>query len=117
MLPWFSIKIWRLIATNERLFVLCREAGCSAIRSTARFPSTPIQERADCPARSSAAPEFHDRGIVQVFLRGGFDGGVGGIRSCGGRELDASLLGEIERQAHVLVHQAQGEAGWVFALH
>src|SRR5712664_3156173 len=65
--------------------------------------------------RSSPLPEFHDGGVVEVFLGGALDVVVGFAGGGGGRQGDAELIGEVERKAEILVHQSQREAWDVFA--
>src|SRR5713226_1416206 len=64
----------------------------------------------------SLLPEFHDGGVAEVFLGGALNEVVrfasGG--SCG--QSDAELIGEVEREAKILVHEAQRETRNVFAL-
>src|SRR5437867_315854 len=64
---------------------------------------------------ASAFPEFHDGGVVEVFLGGAFDVVVGFASGGGGGQGDAELIGKVEREAEILVHEAQREARDVFA--
>src|SRR5215472_16254231 len=64
----------------------------------------------------SALPEFHDRGIVEVFLGGAFNSAVDLAGGSGGGQSDAQLIAKVERKSKVLVHEAQREARDVFAL-
>src|SRR6202022_1934179 len=63
----------------------------------------------------SSFPEFHDGGVVEVFLGRAFDVVVGFAGGGGGGQGDAELIGEVEREAEILVHEAQREARDVFA--
>src|SRR5712692_5169749 len=63
----------------------------------------------------SALPEFHDGGIVEVFLGGAFDIIVGFACGGSGGKGDAELIGEVEGEAEILVHEAQRETRDVFA--
>ena len=61
-------------------------------------------------------PESHDRRVVEVFLGRAFDGAVGFAGGSGGWKSDAKLIGEVQREAEILVHEAQRETGNVFPL-
>src|SRR5712692_7205130 len=63
----------------------------------------------------SAFPEFHDRGIVEILLGGALDEVIGFASGGGGGKRDAELIGEVEREAKILVHQAQWKAWDVLA--
>src|SRR5467141_1732652 len=67
------------------------------------------------PAKS-LFPEFHHRGVVEVFLGGAFDVVVRFARGRRGGKGHANLIGEIERQTEILVHEAQRKTRSVFAL-
>ncbi len=64
---------------------------------------------------ASAFPEFHDGGIVEVFLGGAFDVVVGFACGGSGGKGDAELIGEVEGEAEILVHEAQRKTRDVFA--
>src|SRR5256885_6436412 len=63
---------------------------------------------------ASAFPESHDRRVVEVFLGNAFDVTVGFTSSGGGRQRNAKLVGEVQREAEILVHEPQRKAGDVF---
>src|SRR5260370_42583912 len=64
--------------------------------------------------RSSPLPEFHDGGVVEVFLGGAFDVVVGFAGGGGGGQSDAELISEVEHEAEILVHEAQWKARGIF---
>src|SRR5260370_25765239 len=64
---------------------------------------------------SSPLPEFHDGGVVEVFLGGTLDVVVGFAGGGGCGQGDAELIGEVERKAEILLHQSPREAWDVFA--
>src|SRR5262249_42329077 len=53
--------------------------------------------------------------VVKVFFSGAFDAVVGLASSGGGRERDPELVGKVEREAEILVHEAQGKTRNVLA--
>src|SRR5712692_3822388 len=63
---------------------------------------------------ASSFPEFHDRGIVEVLFGGAFDVIVGFARGGGGGKGNAQLIGKVQGEAEVLVHEAQGKTRDVF---
>src|SRR5258708_29469997 len=85
-----------------------RDRACSSVTSTAGKCISVIES-------ASAFPEFHDSGVVEVFLGRAFDVVVGFAGGGGSRQSDAELIGEVEREPKILVHQAQREAREVFA--
>src|SRR5438445_5686350 len=64
---------------------------------------------------ASLFPEAHDGGVVEVFFGSAFDVVVGFAGGGSGWQGDAELIGEIEREAEILVHETQREARRIFA--
>src|ERR1700724_4496064 len=64
----------------------------------------------------ASLPEACQRGEIHVFLRCTLDRTQDFSRSRSGGQRHAQLIGEIERQAHVLVHEAKRKARLVFPL-
>src|SRR5258708_9536655 len=64
----------------------------------------------------SALPKLHDGRVVEVFLGRALDEVVGFAGGGRGGQSNAQLIGEGQRPAQVLVHQAQRETRNVFAL-
>src|SRR5882724_4525171 len=60
-------------------------------------------------------PEAHDASVVEVFGGGTFDVVVGFTGGGSGGEGYADLIGEVEGEAEVFVHEAQGKAGLAIA--
>src|SRR2546427_570005 len=85
-----------------------RDRARSSVTSTAGKCISVIES-------ASAFPEFHDSGVVKVFLGRAFNVVVGFPGGGGGGQSDAELIGEVECEAEILVHQAQREARDVFA--
>src|SRR6266849_4665737 len=52
---------------------------------------------------ASLVPEFHDGGVVEIFLGGAFDEVVRFAGGGSGGQSDAKLIGEIEGEAEILV--------------
>src|SRR5882757_3755308 len=65
---------------------------------------------------ASRSPKLHYRRIIQVFLGGSLHTSVCLPSGSGRRQGNPELLGQVQREAYVLIHQAQGEAGRVFTL-
>src|SRR6266436_7893617 len=63
----------------------------------------------------SALPEFHDCGIIEVFFGGAFNIVVRFPSRGRGGQRDAELIGEVEREPEILVHEAQGKTWNVLA--
>src|SRR5689334_25192943 len=62
-----------------------------------------------------AFPELHDGGIIEVLFGSAFDGTVDFAGGGGGRKSNAELIGEVQGEAEVFVHQAQWKTGDVLA--
>src|SRR3989442_15869801 len=88
-----------------------RSTGSSSLR---REILRCAQDDASSPD-ASLFPEAHDGGIVEVFFGSAFDVVVGFAGGGGGGQGDAEQIGEIERQAEILVHETQREARRIFA--
>src|SRR5260370_26111736 len=90
-----------------------RRTGSSSVR---REILRCAQDDASSPD-ASLFPEAHDGGIVEVFLRAAFHVVIRFAGGGGGRQGNAEQIGEIERQAEILVHESQREAGCVFTFY
>src|SRR6266403_1818012 len=75
----------------------------------------PVRFECGSDARESARPEFHDCRVVEVFFGCAFDVVVSFPSRSGARQRDTELIGEIKREAEILVHEAQRKTGDVFA--
>src|SRR6266852_3598641 len=74
------------------------------------IPRPPQRARDDASSPdASLFPEFHDGGVVEIFLGGAFDGAVGFAGGGGGGQRDSNLIGEVERETEIFVHEAQRE--------